>query len=108
VNGVTIAYALGLACMWPIGLVWLARTSDAPALAMAKNGVRCLLAYSAVAAAAYAAVWLVPGASPFLKIAASLVGMLAAMLLLFLAWPAYRADIYNIANTRALLKRRQI
>jgi hypothetical protein len=24
---------------------------------------------------------------------------------LFLVWPAYRADLYNIANTRALLKR---
>lgn len=107
VTGVTIAYALGVMGMWPIGLVWLARSSDAPALAMAKNGARCMLAYSACAAAAYAAVCLVPSAAPFAKVAVSLTGMLVAMLVLFLAWPAYRADIYNIINTRALLKREQ-
>jgi polysaccharide transporter, PST family len=105
VTGVTIAYALGILCMWPIGLYWLARCSDAPALAMAKNGASCLFAYTACALGAYAAVCLVPGAGPFSKVAASLLGMLGTMLLLFLVWPAYRADLYNIANTRALLKR---
>jgi PST family polysaccharide transporter len=107
VTGVTIAYSVGLACMWPIGLIWLARCSDAPALAMAKNGVRCLIAYSACAAAAYAAVCLAPSAAPFTKAVVSLTGMLSGMLVLFLAWPAYRADLYNIANTRTLLKREQ-
>ena len=103
--GVTIAYSLGILCMWPIGLYWLGRCSDAPVLAMAKNGARCLLAYSLCAAGAYAALCLVENAAPFAKVAASLLGMLSAMFVLFLAWPAYRADLYNIVNTRALLRR---
>jgi polysaccharide transporter, PST family len=105
VLGVTVAYSLGFALMWPIGLIWLARTSDAPALALAKDGLRCLAAYSFSGALAYAALCVVPGASPYLKIAVSAAGMLGAMVLLYLVWPAYRADIHRIANTRALLKR---
>jgi PST family polysaccharide transporter len=105
VQGVTIAYALGVAAMWPIGLIWLACCSDAPALAMAKNGVRCLIAYTGCAAAAFAAVSITPNASPYIKIVVSLFGMLSAMLAFYALWPAYRTDVHNILDTRALLKR---
>lgn len=105
VQGVTIAYTLGVAAMWPIGLIWLAACSDAPALAMAKNGLRCVVAYAACAAVSFAAVSITPVASPYVKIVVSVLGMLGAMLGLYTLWPAYRADIHNILNTRALLKR---
>lgn len=105
VHGVTIAYALGLAAIWPVGLIWLARCSDAPALAMAKNGLRCLLAYCVCAAGAFAAVSCVPDAPPYLKIVVSLTGMLSTGCCLYALWPAYRKDLHDILNTRALLKR---
>ena len=103
-HGVTWAYSLGSALIWPVGLVWLSRTSDAPALAMAYNGLRCLVAYSVCALVAYATARAASGYAPYLQLTASGLGMLGSIALLYAVWPQYRRDLHAILNTRKLLK----
>jgi PST family polysaccharide transporter len=105
VLGVTLAYSFGSALIWPIGLVWLRRTSDAPAVAMGRAGLRCLIAYSACAAVAYGAASMVNESSLYAQIVASALGMLTAIAALFCTWPSYRRDVHAILNTRTLLKK---
>jgi PST family polysaccharide transporter len=104
VQAVTIAYAVGMAVMWPLGLIWLSRTSDAPALDMAKSGLRCLVAYGVCGAAALGGAGMAASASAYIQIAASISGMAGCMLLLYLTWPAYRRDLLAIIHTRSLLR----
>jgi polysaccharide transporter, PST family len=104
VRGATVAYALGTAVIWPIGLIWLKRTSDAPAWAMAQSGARCLVAYSICGLVAWRAACAVAKYSPYAQLAAAVLGMLCAGALLALVWPRYRSDLHAITKTRALLR----
>jgi len=106
VQGVTWAFTLSTALSWPLGLVWLKRVSDVPAGAMARNVVRCVVAYSAAALVAFLAADAVRAHSVYVQLTASAVGMLFVIGLLFCVWPRYRSDLYAIANTRTLLRNR--
>lgn len=103
-QGVTIAYSLGSGLSWPLGLLWLHRVSDAPALAMAKNGVRCLVAYAGCACVAFTAARLTGAFSPYAQIAASALAMSCAIAAMYWLWPRYRDDVHAIINTRKLLR----
>lgn len=108
VTGVTAAYSAGLGLMWPLGLLWLRRTSNAPVAAMLKNALRCLLAYVLCAAAAYWAAHAAMELGRWAQIGASALGMLGCMSVLFGVWPAYRLDLRAIVETRSLLRRRSV
>jgi PST family polysaccharide transporter len=101
--GVTLAYSVGIACMWPLGLWWLGRNSDAPVRAMASNGVRALSAYLACTGVTFAAVHAARAAAPALQLVAAALAMLASVGFLYCTWPQYRRDLQAIANTRKLL-----
>lgn len=106
VQGVAIGYALGIALAWPIGLIWIARVSDAPALSMFFNGLRATIVFGAASAASWGIGLALPEDAYVLRIAVALVTVALVMGLAGLVWPRYRADLVGIANARKYFGRR--
>lgn len=104
--GVAIGYALGLALIWPLSLLWIGRISDAPALALFANGLRALTGYGLCALASWwvAARW--GGEDLPLRLALGAAAMLACFGLLCALWPAFRRDVAAILHSRTLLGKR--
>ena len=105
VEGVAAGYSAGLAAMWPLGLWWIGRHSDAPALAMLGNGTRAIVGYAVCGLASYSASHLLGSSSQIASLGAGMAGMLAGFLTACAIWPAFRRDVAAIARTRALLRR---
>ena len=104
-HGVAAAYSLGLAILWPLGLWWISRISNAPTRDMFGNGLRALVGYAACGAASFACFRAVQHTSQLISVAAGAAGMLAAFGIVCAVWPAFRRDVASIASTRALLGR---
>lgn len=104
VIGVAAGYALSTALCWPIGLIWIARVTDAPSRDLFWNGARAVVVH----ACAGAVVWFVLGRSglpdPLVLVLGVLV-MVAVFALICCAWPRLRRDARDIWETRRQLAR---
>lgn len=100
-----IGYALGLALMWPMSVIWVTRVGQAPGRAMFNNGLRALVGYGLCGAASWAAArhW---ARTPVLELAIGFVAIVLAFGLVCLLWPAFRRDVATILSSRELLRRR--
>lgn len=103
VYGVAVAYSVGLALLWPAGLWWVGRDSDAPVLAMFGNGLRAIIGYSVCGCMSYMSSWLLRDSSVYVRGGVGLLSMAFAFCVVCMAWPAFRRDVIAIASTRSLL-----
>lgn len=104
VYGVAAGYSLGVAIIWPAGLWWISRVTDAPARAMFMTGVRAILGYGIATVCSIAATLWVPGHLPIVSIGVGGVALIAAVGLLMLVWPAFRRDVRSILMSRRFLR----
>jgi len=102
VEGVAAGYSFGLLVMWPLSLYWVGRVSDIPVWTVFANGLRAVVGYGVCAVASWAASWWLGGAL-WRQLAVGTGAMLAAFLLVFVAWPAFRRDVLSILQTRHLI-----
>lgn len=105
VFGVAWAYSVGLVLMWPAGLLWLGRISDAPVRGMFLNGVRVIAGYVPSAIAAYLAASWAESTSLMLSLVAGIATGLTVFGVVLVLWPAFRADIRAVLETRRLLRK---
>ena len=104
VYGVAAGYSLGVALIWPMGLWWISRVTNAPARAMFLAGVRAILGYGFAAAVSWAAVQWIPIDLPFARVALGGVALLAAIGVVTLIWPRFRRDLRSITQARSFLR----
>ena len=104
VYGVAAGYSIGVALIWPIGLWWISRVTDAPARAMFLAGVRAILGYGFATGVSWAAVQWIPIELPFARVALGGVALLAAIGLVMLIWPIFRRDVRSITQARNFLR----
>ena len=103
VLGVATAYAGSLGLKWLFGLYWL-RASGAPVHGMLRNGALVLTGYG-LCGAVSALVSAQFEVSPLAQLAIGTAAMLAAFGLLCVLWPAFRASVVAVLNSRKLLRR---
>lgn len=102
--GVAAGYSLGLALIWPMSLVWISRTTQAPAREMFHNGLRAILGYGVGGVASwYVVQHAMRGQELILQLLAGGGVMLLAFAVVCLLWPAFRRDVVSILNSRSLL-----
>ena len=101
-EGVAASYALGLFLLWPLSLYWIARISDAPAMALFRNGARAVVGYGLCALLSFAASWWW-GGPLWQQLLAGTLAMAVAFGLVCLLWPAFRRDVQSIIHIRHLL-----
>ncbi|MDJ0338180.1 oligosaccharide flippase family protein [Cryobacterium sp. PH31-O1] len=104
VYGVAAGYSLGVALIWPIGLWWISRVTNAPARAMFLAGVRAILGYGFATGVSWGAVQWIPLELPFARVALGGVALLAAIGLVMLVWPIFRRDVRSITQARSFLR----
>lgn len=104
VYGVAAGYSLGVAIIWPIGLLWISRVTDAPAGAMFFTGVRAIVGYGLATGASYAATFWIPGRLPLASLGLGAAALLAAVGVIMLVWPAFRRDVRSIAQSRKFMR----
>ena len=104
VYGVAAGYSLGVALIWPIGLWWISRVTDAPARAMFLAGLRAIIGYGFATGISWAAVQWIPIDLPFARVALGGVALLAAIGVVMLIWPTFRHDVHSIAQARSFLR----
>ncbi|WP_166805965.1 oligosaccharide flippase family protein [Cryobacterium sp. TMT1-3] len=104
VYGVAAGYSLGVALIWPIGLWWISRVTNAPTRAMFLAGVRAILGYGFATGVSWAAVQWIPIELPFARIALGGVALLAAIGVVMLIWPIFRRDVRSITQARSFLR----
>lgn len=102
---VSWAYTLSVMFGWILGLVWIGRISDAPALAMFLNGVRGLVGYALAGAASFFAVQWMPLSASFARIGLGAVAFIAALAVLMLVWPRFRRDALSVRRIVLLVRR---
>ncbi|WP_166784118.1 oligosaccharide flippase family protein [Cryobacterium suzukii] len=103
VYGVAAGYSIGVALIWPIGLLWISRVTTAPARAMFLAGVRAILGYGFATGISWSAVQWIPIDLPLARVALGGVALLAAIGLVMLVWPTFRQDVRSIAQARNFL-----
>ncbi|WP_345481941.1 lipopolysaccharide biosynthesis protein [Amnibacterium soli] len=104
VTGVATAYSAVSVGMWLLGLIWIARVSDAPARRMFTNGLVATLGYAFPAAAAWVAAW-GTGNAGLGSLLAGTAAWLGALALVLVAWPAFRRDALVVLQVVRTFKR---
>jgi len=105
VNGVAAAYALGSALTWPVGLLWIARHSDAPVREMFFNGLRTVAIFGIATVASYAATMALPPDAYLLRLGVGLAALVATLAVIALVWPRFRRDVRDLLATRRYFRR---
>ncbi|MDY0910384.1 lipopolysaccharide biosynthesis protein [Microbacterium sp. CFBP9034] len=105
-TGVAIAYSACAALMWPLVLLWIHRTSDAPAGALLANGARAIVVYGTACIVSYFATIGIPSGLTWIRLLTGTAVLLAWMALVALIWPRYRRDLLSLLSARKLLRRR--
>jgi O-antigen/teichoic acid export membrane protein len=106
VHGVAAGYSIGLLIVWPFGLWWISRASDAPALLMFFNGARAIVAYGFAGLVSFGASWLARDQGPAFVLLVGVAGFIVAAGLLYVVWPRFRFETKQIWGTAKLLRRR--
>lgn len=105
-TGAALGYAVSTAVVWPLGLWWVGRVTDAPAGALFRNGVRAFVSHGAAAAVAGLVASRLPDASPWLVIAVGVPVWAAVVTVQALLWRRLRADLGVLRHVARLLSRR--
>ena len=100
VLGVATAYSISAAILWPIGLLWIARTSDAPAGAMFRNGLRTISVYVFAGGASYLATMGMPTDAYLMRLLVGAAALVGAVALLILVVPPFRRDVRAMLTVR--------
>jgi polysaccharide transporter, PST family len=108
VNGVAAAYALGAALTWPIGLIWIARHSDAPARQMFANGLRTIIIFGLATVSSYASTMALPDDAYVLRLVVGFVAVVTTLALIALVWPTFRHDVIELVRIRRHFKRSRL
>ncbi|MFH8252102.1 lipopolysaccharide biosynthesis protein [Microbacterium sp. B2969] len=105
--GVAIAYSASIAIMWPLSLLWVRRSSDAPVGAMFFNGARAIIVFGfGCVVSGVSTIWIDPEL-PFIKVIVGGLVLLAWIGLMALVWPRFRRDIVELAAARRYFRRRR-
>lgn len=105
VMGVAVAYTLGAAILWPLGLLWVRKKSGAPVGRMLLNGLRTMVVYGVATGATILATMPLPDDAYLLQLAVGLPVLAATLALIALVFPAYRRDLGEIVSARRFLRR---
>lgn len=105
VQGVAVAYSVGMGLLWISGLLWL-RGSGAPLRALFGNGLMIMAVYGGCAPLSALAGSLL-GESDLARLAYGALAMGAGVLLACLLWPAYRRSVWAVLESRKLLRARK-
>ncbi|GAA1510533.1 PST family polysaccharide transporter [Agromyces terreus] len=100
VGGVAVAYTASIVLIWPVGLLWISRVSDAPAKAMFLNGVRMLLVFGFGAGVSWLSTFALPADAIVLRLVVGLASLIGWVVLVALIWPRFRADLVTLAQAR--------
>lgn len=104
VEGVAWMYAACAATLWPVGYLWL-RKSTAPLGRLFRNGLRIIAVYGLAAGASFAStVWL-PADDALAQLFVGFAAFVAALALIALVFPPLRRDLREIAAARRFLRR---
>lgn len=103
--GIAWAYSLGLLLMWPLGLYWISRVSNAPAREMFINGVRVVCIYVLCGAASYLSTYFIDLPDPA-EIGIGLVAFSGALGLVVLISRRVRSDVRGMRHSVSLLRSR--
>jgi polysaccharide transporter, PST family len=104
VNGVAWAYSIGLMILWPGGLLWVSRVSDAPVLRMFKNGLGILALCVAAGCSSFVLAKLaVPGGGIF-AVVVGFLGLMAAAAVLVAGIPRARENFVAALSVAKFLK----
>ncbi len=106
-TGVAVAYAAGLAVIWPLGLLWIHFVTDAPAYKMLTNGARTLVIYgvsAGVGAVTTQALTLERG----LELSVGFLVMLASLALTVAVSKSYRSDIRDVIDIVRIIRKRAV
>ncbi|MGI9822604.1 lipopolysaccharide biosynthesis protein [Agromyces sp. Marseille-Q5079] len=106
VGGVAVAYTTAIVLIWPVGLIWISRVSDAPAKVMFLNGVRMLLVFGLGAGVSWASTLALPVDALVLRLVVGLSSLIGWVVLVALIWPRFRADLITLAQARRHFGRR--
>ncbi|WP_243075662.1 lipopolysaccharide biosynthesis protein [Microbacterium sp. SS28] len=105
--GVAIAYSASIAIMWPLSLLWVRRSSDAPVGAMFFNGARAIIVFGlGCVVSGFSTIWIDPEL-PFIRVIVGGLVLLAWLGLVALVWPRFRRDMVELASARRFFKRRR-
>jgi PST family polysaccharide transporter len=107
VTGVATGYAVGLFLMWPFGLWWLSRVSEAPSLALLKNGLRIVMTYTPAAVAGFATTEFLVTSPGIVSLICGLAVCAATFVVTCALLPSARRDLRTLKETGALVRRRK-
>ncbi|PPF28345.1 MULTISPECIES: lipopolysaccharide biosynthesis protein [unclassified Rathayibacter] len=105
VTGVAVAYAGSLALTWPIALIWIGRTSDAPAREMFTNGLRSGIAFGSITVGSFFSTVWIAADQPVLRLLVGGAAVLVGVGLWMLILPAFRRQILGLADLRRHFRR---
>jgi PST family polysaccharide transporter len=102
--GVAAGYSLSLLVTWPLGIWWVSRITDVPALRMFFNGARALLGYGFAGVCSFLSTAWLADVSTLVELAVGVAAFAAAFLVLVLVWPRFRLDVQHILRIRSIVK----
>jgi PST family polysaccharide transporter len=105
-TGAALGYAASAAVVWPLGLWWVGRATDAPARALFRNGARAFVSHGVAAATAGLVASRLPGTNPWLAIAVGLLVWAGVLAVQALLWRRLRADLGILRRGARLLSRK--
>lgn len=104
VEGVTVAYAVTAALLWPIGTLFLVGRATAPLLKLFLTALRTISIYAVAATASWASTLLFPDLFPIARMAVGLTGFLLALALIAAVFPPFRRDVLAMASARRFFR----
>lgn len=103
--GVAIAYSASIAIMWPMGLLWIRRASDAPVGAMFFNGARSTLVFASGCVVSAFSTIAIDEDLPFVRVIVGGIVLLAWVALIAAVWPKVRRDLFDLFSARKYFSR---
>lgn len=105
-TGAALGYAVSTAVVWPLGLWWVSRVTDAPARELFWNGARAFVSHGVAAAAAGLVASRLTGGSPWLTIAVGVLVWAGVLAVQALLWRRLRTDLGVLRRGARLLSRK--
>lgn len=105
-TGAALGYAASTALVWPVGLWWVSRVTQAPARALFWNGVRAFASHGVAAAAAGLVASRVVGQGPWLTLAVGVLVWAGVLAVEAVLWRRLRTDLGVLRRAARLLSRK--
>lgn len=103
--GVAVAYSASIALMWPLSLLWIRRSSDAPVWDMFTNGGRAIVVFGTGCVISGLSTFWIDPALPFVRVILGTLVLLLWLAACSLVWARFRADVIALLSFRRLLRR---